>query len=230
MQIRELQLFTHQLEKQKTFYTEKLGLRLVHSTPDSFRISAGNSVLTFQKSLEKMHYHFAFNIPANQIKDALRWTKKHLNVIPMEGEEVIDFPSWNAQAVYFEDADGNILEFIGRKNLGLSSSTPFSPLNIQCISEIGVPSLDIKSFYETVKEKASIQLYSGDFERFCAIGTETGLFILMNYRVKKWIPTMADGFPYPFSAKIMDDEHKPFLVNFHHENLTISRQSDCLNV
>ena len=40
-----------------------------------------------------------------------------------------------------------------------------------------------------MNEIESIQKFSGDFERFCAVGDDNGLFILVNNKLKKWFPT-----------------------------------------
>ncbi|MCB9211698.1 MAG: VOC family protein, partial [Ignavibacteriales bacterium] len=82
--------------------------------------------------------------------------------------------------------------------MNIISQEKFSKESILYISEIGIPTLDISKVFNKINDESDLEIYDGDFERFCAIGNETGLFIVMNYLVKKWMPTMEEGKPSPF--------------------------------
>ena len=195
MKIKELILFTNNLEKQLEFYTNVLELELVKKTTKSFSLKAGESVLTFKLRENFTPYHVAFNIPTNKENEALNWLNKRVDIVPFEDNELIEFEHWNAKAMYFYDADKNILEFISRKNLRIESGEPFSSKSILNISEIGIGTNDIKTIFDsintinTINTIKSINVYDGNLERFCAIGNEEGLFILVNNSIKKWFPT-----------------------------------------
>ena len=53
---------------------------------------------------------------------------------------IAQFENWNANAVYFYDNNGNILEFIARHDLQNNQFTPFNSESILNISEIGIVS------------------------------------------------------------------------------------------
>lgn len=189
MIIKELTLFTSNLKGQIEFYSKVLGFEIKFRNNTTCTFRAGKSSLTFVKSKESKPYHFAFNIPSNSENDALYWLKERVEVLLFEGKELVDFKLWNAKALYFYDADKNIVEFIARKNLNVNSNSDFSSKSILNISEIGLVSAYIEEAFKSLNSFKPIKIYSGDFKRFCALGNEEGLFIIANPRLKKWFPT-----------------------------------------
>lgn len=221
MHIKQLILPTTQLKRQKEFYTQILGLSLTADMENSFSFLVGSSILTFQDGVDKTRYHFAFNIPSDSVESALEWTIQHHMVLSFEGKQIVSFPDWNAHAIYFYDADKNIVEFIARKNLNFPLNAKFNPNQIIGISEIGIPTRNVNEIYRTVNSATGAQIFSGDKERFCAIGSETGLLIAINYHLKKWIPTMEDAYPYPLKATLLDEKGVEHHLNYKNEVLTI---------
>ena len=198
MIIKEITLFTNNIENQKQFYQNVLDLELVYNSEEKISFNAQRSVLTFEYKKEAKPSHIAFNIYSNKIEEALSWLKKRVAILP-DGENLIsDFKSWNAKAVYFYDADKNIVEFIARKNLGLVSSSFFSPKSILSISEMAIATTNIEAVYNTINNMKPISVFDGDFSRFCALGNDQGLFILINKSVKKWHPTQEDAYASDF--------------------------------
>src|SRR5687768_1312330 len=117
MKINKLILLTSRLEEQTEFYKNVLGFKVVEQTPDHTSFKIGTSILSFYFRETATPYHFAFNIPANQINEALTWLKTKVEVLrDDENNEVQDFIEWNAKAIYFYDMDNNIVELIARKN------------------------------------------------------------------------------------------------------------------
>lgn len=189
MKIEELTLFTNNLEQQVNFYSAILELPIINSTPESCSFKIGQSTLVFQYKKDVVPYHFAFNIPSNKEDEALKWLKERVETIPFDENEIIDFSNWNAKAIYFYDADKNIVEFIARKNLNSNFFDKFSSKSILNISEIGVVTTQIKEVFKSLNQIDKIDVFSGDFERFCAVGDENGLFIIVHKQLKKWFPT-----------------------------------------
>tara|TARA_R110001583_G_scaffold114876_1_gene265299 strand:+ start:4508 stop:5161 length:654 start_codon:yes stop_codon:yes gene_type:complete len=189
MKIKELTLFTNNLERQIDFYATVLELPIVNSTPESCSFKIGQSTLVFQYKRDVAPSHFAFNIPSNKENEALKWLKERVEIIPFDEHEIIDFSNWNAKAIYFYDADKNIVEFIARKNLNSNSNLKFSSKSILNISEMGLVTNEIQETFYKLNKIQNIEVFSGDFERFCALGDDNGLFILVNNNLKKWFPT-----------------------------------------
>ncbi|WP_046758652.1 VOC family protein [Kordia jejudonensis] len=201
MKISELTLFTNNLEDQKQFYTTVLELPLVYADTEKFIVKIGVSSLTFVKAKKSNPAHFAINISSYKIEEALYWIQKRTAILLCEGEQIADFSNWNAEALYFYDADGNIVEFIARKDLNIINSHPFSATDLINISEIGIVSNDHKTIYEKLHAMRPISIYDGSLDRFCALGNAEGLFILVNNTKKKWFPTQEEALIADFQVK-----------------------------
>ncbi|WP_420575231.1 VOC family protein [Ekhidna sp.] len=221
MKIKELTLYTSKLKEVEPFYTDLLGIELLDSSQDSIKLKVGETNLIFEQSEQSMYYHFAINIPSYQIGDALNWIKSKTKVLPFHGDEIVDFKSWNAEALYFYDPAGNIVELIARKNLKISSVDNFDASSFQHISEIGLPVADVNSTFNQFEEECGLLKFSGDYERFCAVGSETGLFITIDYNQKDWIPNDDKAHSFPFSC-VIENDRKRYGISYPDENLIIT--------
>jgi catechol 2,3-dioxygenase-like lactoylglutathione lyase family enzyme len=201
MKISELTLFTTHLAEQKQFYTNLLALPLVVADEEKFTVKIGVSSLTFIASKSANPAHFAINISSYKIQEALEWMQQRVDILLCEGEPIADFSNWNAEALYFYDVDGNIVEFIARKGLDIKNTHPFSSTDLLSISEIGIVSSDNKAIYDELNAMRPIPIYDGNFERFCVLGNDEGLFILVNNTKKKWFPTQEEAFVADFHMK-----------------------------
>ncbi len=180
MKIKELELLTYDVESAKIFYHELMGFEIVHQSTEAISFKAGASTLTF-KHLDlypKPTYHFAFNIPKNQMEAAQNWLKARVTLQKDEkGNTIVDFKNWNAQAVYFYDSLGNIVELIARHGLENASNVPFSAQSMLSVSEIGVPSDDVNTVAATIQKHFKIPTYKSGSDKFHPLGDEEGLLI-----------------------------------------------------
>jgi catechol 2,3-dioxygenase-like lactoylglutathione lyase family enzyme len=190
MRIDEITLFTTNIPKQKHFYKTVLGFEILTDSKNKISFKTGASVLTFEYDSSVNPSHLAFNIPFNAINDALIWLKKRTDVISYNNTHITEFENpWDAKSIYFYDDDKNIMEFIARERIEIESDVAFSPQSILSISEIAIGITEITPIYNTINTLKSIPVFSGDLERFCALGDDQGLFILINKTLKKWYPT-----------------------------------------
>ncbi len=190
MKMIHLKLFTSRLDELGRFYTEVLELPRLDRTEESISFRLGRSRMTFAYRPETTPYHFAFNIPHNQTREALAWARERVDILPYEGEEVVDFSAWDAEAFYFYDPDRNVVEFIARRALSHASERSFSGESLLEISEIGLPSEDIEAVFRPLNRQTGVPIFSGSFDSFCAVGNERGLFICVDTRKKDiWFPT-----------------------------------------
>lgn len=194
-----LELFTNALEAQKHFYTQLLDFKLIEEKERSFTVQAGSTELSFIYSPKPTVYHFAFNIPSFQMYQAIAWLRELVDIISYEGNEIQQFEDWNAEATYFADAGGNIVEFIARKNLNIETEEVFSSKNILNVSEIGVPVENIEENAILIDQHFGVKKYSGDLRDFGAFGDEEGMFIMVNKATKKWFPTNLLAKPAAFN-------------------------------
>lgn len=201
MKINELTLFTTNLEAQQEFYSQVLELPLLAVNESRFTVKIGVSSLTFVKASTSSPAHFAINISSYKIREALNWIQQRTEILLCDGEQIADFSNWNAEALYFYDKDGNIVEFIARKDLNVVNTHPFSATDLLSISEIGIVSNDNNHIFEQLQAIRQIEIYDGNLDRFCALGNAEGLFILVNNTKKKWYPTQEEAFVADFQLK-----------------------------
>lgn len=198
MYINELFIFTTNLLVQRDFYCKTLGLEVMWETNTGFTLKMGRSLLHMEYALHSTPYHYAINIPANQVPEALQWLQQRVEILKDGNKEVQDFTAWNAQAMYFYDAGKNIVELIARHDLKTHSDREFGPKALLEISEIGIPTDDIEGIYNLVSRHAGLTIYSGNFRNFCAIGDPNGLLICINKKEKGWFPTNDTAYPSDF--------------------------------
>ncbi len=200
MKIIEIRLLTNDLSQTILFYTQTLGFKISHQTSTSISLHAGSSLLTFtaNNTLPSPIYHFAFNIPHNQLPEAISWLSNKAALLPVTAESnIAEFKNWNANAVYFTDNNGNLLELIARHDLPNSSDSPFTIAAIECISEIGI-SVDNVPDYTS---KLGLEYFAkqAPMEKFAAIGDDNGLLIFAEVN-RNWFPTNIPAAKFPLEV------------------------------
>lgn len=205
MKLAEVHLETHKLEALKAFYTQTLQLPLVHEDKNSFAVRIGASKLYFSHATgdDEPFYHFAINIPENQLAEAKAWLATRVSLIEKEGTDEFYHEDWNAHALYFRDPAGNLVEFIARHNLDNASQEPFSSESLLCISEIGIAVEEVRIFSEHVKQELNVQVWRGDEKNFAAIGDEEGLFIIVPVG-RPWFPDDRPAREFPVVVDVGD--------------------------
>ncbi|MEO8512062.1 MAG: hypothetical protein ABI543_00750 [Ignavibacteria bacterium] len=212
MEIIELQLFANSIKDLRTFYSDVLGLTVSELDISKIKIKVGTTDLVFiQDKNTTPYYHFAINIPENQINEAIEWLKPKVSLIESDDSPLIDFPNWNAHSVYFYDPAGNIVELIARHDLDNSTTEPFSGKSFLNISEIGMPVEDVKAIHDKLSEKFGQNLWSGNLDTFSAIGDQNGLFIVVTTH-RNWYPTEKPCNIYPLTIKIANENSAPAIL------------------
>ena len=204
MHIHELRLHARDIDAQRIFFGELLGLPIVDFTPEKLTIQVGQTVLIFEHQSDWVGiYHYALNIPENQFAEAAAWLIGRAAFLSDgDGKQQFFFSNWNADALYFSDADGNIAEFIARHTLPTASDEPFSAKNILCVSEIGWVSDDVLAATKYLSDTYGLTPYLGASSvTFTAVGDENGLFILVP-RHHPWLPNSQPAATGWFSATI----------------------------
>jgi len=181
MEISWLELQASDLRAQADFYSNILELPIKLS-PERLEVQAGETTLVFvQAGLEfNGAYHFAFNIPANQLPNAKAWVAKRVPLLSDEnGKDDFDSTNWNSHSVYFKDAAGNVLEFIARRNLKNPVEGGFDSSHILNVSEIGLPSEDVIGLADKLCATLGLSAFHQEpNESFTPVGDDNGLLIL----------------------------------------------------
>lgn len=190
MKIQELRLATAALDQQHAFYANVLGLETLEQTPTRVSFRVGASQLVFEQSDRSLAgvYHFAFNIPVNQLEAALDWTSDRVPLLASAtGQTVFHSESWNADMFYFADPAGNILEFIARHTLRDSSDMPFDTRSLLNVSEIGIAAEDVPAEVAKLTAQIGDGVYKEGDPTFTPVGDEHGLLIVVQ-RGRIWFP------------------------------------------
>lgn len=223
MQLLEVHLKTAPFEAMLAFYQETLGLAVSLIHAKSFAIHAGHSKLIFEsyEGPEDPYYHFAFNIPENQIEDAVDWLQKRTSILLYRQKAIVDFPNWNAHAVYFKDPAGNVVELIARHDLPTAQSLPFDGKQLLYLSEIGVACANVTGLREALHSNVGVGYFEKSIpsENFTAMGEQDGLLILSE-QARNWLPTEQPAHIFPIHLK-MDG---PFSGLFKHPDSLLEIQ------
>lgn len=208
MHIKEIDLYTADLEGTIRFYSGSIGLETLSLQEDRVAFKAGDTVLTFIRSEAEHIYHFAFDIPNNKMLEAVQWLALRAERIANhEGNYLTVFDNWNAQSVYFYDNNSNIVEFITRFDQGINSDEPFSAALITSVSEIGLVAENPIDFGEQLAAQYPVSFYHKGPKRedFAALGDESGLFIISG-QSRHWYPTETTAHAEPLSVTFADDQ------------------------
>src|SRR4051812_39250216 len=181
MQILELHVLTSSIEQTRKFYQEGLGLTLEQASEDLVQFKLPHTRLFFHQATSgRPEYHIAFNIPANQIKQALEWISARAEIIPLEpGNPVADFRNWNAEAFYFYDNNHNILELITRRDLHNEQAGDFDHRSILSVSEVGIVTKNVSEYTGQLKQEYRLDYFEKQkpTPHFAAMGDDQGLLI-----------------------------------------------------
>lgn len=195
MKLKEITIQTFCLDAMKTFYCERLGLPANVDRQTSFTIRIGESVLTFQEHADadagavNPYYHLAFTVPTNKLAEAKQWLRERgIDLLKDDqGHDEFHFQSWNATSVYFDDPNGNIIEFIAHHTFHNAADEPFEAKHLLRISEIGLPVDQVSEAIATITDTFALELWKGDGKQFAAIGDAEGLFIVVD-KQRPWFP------------------------------------------
>ncbi|MCA9883337.1 MAG: hypothetical protein KC546_16395 [Anaerolineae bacterium] len=215
MEIVDLRLKTHDLEALRSFYDDLFDLALLDERDDEyFTVGAGETRLTFEQADpdEVYRYHFAFNIPNNQVAEANLWLASRVNLIEHNGEDVIEWESWNASALYFRDPVGNIVEFIARRSVDNDSDLPFSAQSIVRVSEIGLAVPDVPKAVAELKAALHLDVYDEMGDTFCALGSPRSLFIIVK-EGHNWFPTSDTALTSPMTIGVRGEPEKTHVLS-----------------
>ena len=183
MKLQQIQIQTNNIQETETFYNDILGLKILEKKSDSLTIQVGSSILKFIENPEfDSIYHFAFNIPENKLEEAIQWCADKVDLIIIQDKRIIaNFETWNANAIYFYDNNGNLLEFIARHDLDNFQIKEFSSKSILNISEIGIVDENPMELGEQLIESYDLKFFEKNFnsETFAAIGDDEGLLIIV---------------------------------------------------
>ncbi len=215
MKMFELRLKYNDLTEARAFYHGVLKLAVLEETAEQLVLQAGSTRLVFEQEIGwQRKYHFAFDIPENQINEATTWITGKAKLAILNGQTIFNSSSrWNSNMVYFYDPSGNILEFIARHNRPNASSEPFSERSIISVSEIGLATCDVQQTVKWLCNTLGATVYDGaGSDNFSAVGDELGLLIVVK-EGRNWYPeTGIVAGLNPVGVTLVDEEKGEYWV------------------
>jgi len=213
MKIHTVKLETPALSQVTDFY-RLLGLEVITAEAGKTHVRIGSSWLVFsEKPSTTGIYHFAFNIPCNHIREGMAWLERAgiVLIANEKGENQIDFPNWNAEATYFFDPAGNIVELIARRDLQNESEQSFGPDSLLEISEIGIVTDDVPAWNARAETEFGIPPFNKQKPAadFSALGSDMGLFIVVS-EGRKWFLTDIPAGKAPLEVSFENDRGEVF--------------------
>lgn len=143
-------LYTNQLKQLRGFYGNVLEIPIEESTEEFFQISIGTSTLIFRHTELHTSYHFAINIPGNQFTLAKHWAKERVVLNREASVDEIYYARFEADAFYFEDPAGNVIELIARRSVDKWSD--FSIESFLSLSEVSITTPSVEEVGEKLQE------------------------------------------------------------------------------
>jgi len=208
-----LKLVCNRLDDLENFYIKIMELPVRRINDKSLKVQAGTTEIIFYEnySYKDPVYHFAFNIPENKLEEAISWLKKKNVTLAKTsgGNEIFDFKNWNAHSIYWQDAAGNVLEFIARHNLPTTSSTKFSRESILYASEIGLVVDDVALEIKNIRNNLDLDVFKVHTDNFAAIGNEYNLLIVVQ-KNRPWLGGSANipAQPFPVVSHLQNGNKK----------------------
>ncbi|MBD2752536.1 VOC family protein [Spirosoma validum] len=191
----------------RKFYTQQLDLPIVAESAESLTVQVGWTQLTFRSVPGPVApYHFAINVPSGMLELCMHWFSLNYMDTQSPGQTIAEFPDWKARSAYFLDNNGNILEFIARRDL------PYIDANLtvgdlfQCISELGIVTpCVVKTSYQLSKH-FGVKRFSKSkpMHDFAALGDDNGLFIVSKEN-RTWLftntPAVVNNYRVTFESE-----------------------------
>ena len=189
MKILELTLPSTHLNEQDRLYRDVLGFDGVRISQQHLRVTAGDTILNFVSSPRQFRFHYCFLVPPGCLPSLISFLdQRTFQPLLFEGERIVDFG--NGKSVYFDDADGNIAEFIQRPGLGHQPKKDFCIQDVIRLNEIGMPAYNPRQQAQRLIDQFAIDLVEGGLVRddFVWCGDFEGVFLIPQVG-RHWIPT-----------------------------------------
>ncbi len=194
------------------FYSRDLGLP---ESDTGFRL--GSSELSFTPGAGAPFYHYAVLVPGNRFDAAHAWAQERVEVLPIgnSDETVIHFENWRADACYFHDPAGNIVELIAHAGVGESSTEgEFSVAEFLQLSEIGV--VGDKRVLVPALVSLGLEVAHDDTgdDDLIFVGPPTSSVIISPVG-RGWLPQDRPAEVWPVELTLRGDRDREVVINGH---------------
>jgi catechol 2,3-dioxygenase-like lactoylglutathione lyase family enzyme len=189
----------------RAFYERTLELPVRAATEDlDFTTAIGETELAFAAAPGEPFHHFALLVPGDRFGAALAWASERVTLLPhsTSSEVVFDFPAWNAQACYFHDPAGNIVELIAHRDReATGASGGFAGTELLGLSELGLVGQPT-AMAPALEQRLDLTVWDGqvaDRNALAFVGEPARTLILVPTG-RGWLPTGRPAQRHPLEA------------------------------
>lgn len=189
-------------DTQPAFYGQRLGFR-TRDTAAGFAVSVGETELVFVTGEGAPFYHFALLVPGDRFEAAHAWINARTQLLPHADSTTVEFPAWDAQACYFHDPAGNIVELIAHRGMHEHGTTgPFAPSELIGLSELGL--VGDPQVMAAGLERAGLTLWDGTVNGEKPLGFvgEKARTLILARAGRGWLPTWRPAERHPAEVTI----------------------------
>ncbi|MFJ3383477.1 MULTISPECIES: VOC family protein [unclassified Curtobacterium] len=187
MRITTVTLPTRSLDAVAAFW-QALDARVAQDDA-AVRVRVGHTEVVHVEADFDGDHHLAFTIPTGSFDQADRWIGERAAVLTRDGVREFAGPAgWNSRSVYFDGPDGQVLEFIERRDLTPDHDGPFTVSSITGVSEVGVVTTDVLRTAAELGRNGVAPYAAAPSPAFAAVGDVHGLLVLVAPG-RPWLPT-----------------------------------------
>ncbi|WP_430639230.1 VOC family protein [Haloferax volcanii] len=196
------------------FYVETLGFAAVPGSQRS--ATAGETTLWFELG-DTDPGHLAFTVAA-AVDSVVAWLDDRADVDVLDTDEgpSVRFDFLGCDSVYFEDPEGNVIEYVCYDGDAAGEFDPATDL--RGVTEVGMAVPDVASFVASMTEALGIEpLESFEGGDLVFVGDRDARFVVSPVG-RPWYPTDSEATVGPVSAQcdadgVFDPEGLPYRVN-----------------
>jgi catechol 2,3-dioxygenase-like lactoylglutathione lyase family enzyme len=196
------------LEALHRFYSDCLGFP-AEVAADRLTIPVGDARIGFAAAADggRPFYHVALLVPGDRYVAARAWVERCAELLSRPGQSstTFRFDAWDADACYFHDPAGNIVELIAHRGIGegQAGAAGFDAGELLGISEAGLVVIDPPAAAATLAS-AGLDLWSGTTEgddALAFVGRQAHTLILCPPG-RPWLPTQRPAECHPVTASL----------------------------
>ena len=186
------------------FYGERLGLSAGVGRTGALTVRVGPARLSFSPAPGEPYHHFALLVPGDRFAAAHGWIAERVELLSGSGgSDVFEFDTWPAQACYFVDPAGNIVELIGHPGIADTGTAGprFEARELAGISEAGLVAADLPAAARTLAA-AGIEIWDGDPTAGIAFAGRRAHTVVLSAADRNWMPTQRPATPFPVAITL----------------------------
>ncbi|TQQ79975.1 VOC family protein [Halonotius terrestris] len=168
-------------------------------------VELGATTLDFQPAAEAAPQHLAVRSLAD-IDALTAWLAERATIHPVEGAQSRRFDFLDADAVYFADGAGNVLECLCY-DADAGEATPGAAA-IAGVTEVGLPAPDVLALVEWLESAVGLSAWGSPSESFAWVGDREARFVVLPAG-SEWYPTEKVADSEPISVSVVDSDATP---------------------